>query len=170
MLSAEAFEQGLTLLKATWPREDWPEARIQVYLMTLADLSDSLYIAAIGHCLQTARFLPKPAEIRDAATALLEASGQLPLGPEAAWELIIGDARYWTEGKRLTVGEPLVDEALRAIGGLRAVALAEPKELSFLRRDFLAAYTVKRDVAIALGGGLQQQLAPGKEQTPALAG
>lgn len=171
MLSADVFHSSLKMFRALWPHEEWTEARIAVYLMALADIHDDVYLAAVERIIKQATYLPKPHEIRAAAEAVLEAHGQLPASPEAAWSLVLHRGRTWYDGQPVRVGNPLIDEALRSIGGLRAVAMAESeRQLAFLRRDFLQLYTAKRAAEIELSGGLAQPLPAGHAPAPALTG
>lgn len=68
MATREAVAKTLAVFGALFPRDITPEL-VSIYHAALSDVSDDALRVAMGKCVQTARFFPQPAEIRDTVGA-----------------------------------------------------------------------------------------------------
>jgi hypothetical protein len=74
----------VALLAGGWPGRPLPESAEEVYALALGDLDYEAAKAAVMRLIQTSRFLPTVAEIREAA---VRDRVSLP-GPEEAWGIV----------------------------------------------------------------------------------
>jgi hypothetical protein len=72
------------MLVATWPRPPVEKATVHAYAFALADLDHEAVKAAVLSLMQTSRFLPTIAEIRERS---VKQRVNLP-GPEEAWGIV----------------------------------------------------------------------------------
>ena len=75
--------EALALLRATYPRQDFPDLTVAVYGRMLADLDDEAVVPAVQRLINRCTFLPSVAEIRQ---EVAEARLGLP-SAEEAWEI-----------------------------------------------------------------------------------
>lgn len=83
MTKAEAY-RVVAMIQGAWPRPPLPDGTGEVYAMSLADLDFERTKAAVTRLVQTSRFLPTVAEIREAAA---KDRVSLP-APEEAWGVV----------------------------------------------------------------------------------
>lgn len=125
--------------------------RADIYAQALADLDARKLIAALESMLKTAKWFPKIPEIRE---AVLGDDG------EKAWEIIASRVNSWRDRMQFadevlangfSCGREIakfdlsgLDQAaqltLRRMGGVRAIACANPAHLGLIRKDFVADY------------------------------
>lgn len=144
----ETFKDGMKLLAAAWPDRSPGETTMAAYWLALADLSDDVWMAAVGRCLRGSRFFPAPAELREAAEEVLASAGMLPPDAEEAWRDVLNCARRYVPGPG-PEGTPWnftpdVQRALDDLGGLRTIAMSDDGEVSWLRKQFLDRYRIYR--------------------------
>lgn len=178
-MTRETFDAGMDLLIKQWP--NYP-VNPDVYWMVLHDLDDSVFRVAVLGCLETCKFFPAIAELREKAIAALSAAGAVAPEGEQAWALLLDAMRCkrdlatgdysgwdadngWVDKYGYTIGAPsplppMVEQAVRAIGGLSVIAYASGNELGFLRRDFLAFYGHKREMELTYTPDLLSQALP----------
>lgn len=72
MATREAVVKTLAVFGALFPRDISPEL-VSIYHAALSDVSDDDLKLAMGKCVQTARFFPQPAELRDKVGANVKA-------------------------------------------------------------------------------------------------
>lgn len=99
MTTAEA-KRLVVMLSASWPRQEIQQATLEVYALALADLDHGVAKAAVLQLMQTSRFFPTIAEIREAA---VQTRVSLPT-PEEAWGVV-----HRAIGKHGSYREPLFD-------------------------------------------------------------
>jgi hypothetical protein len=83
-MTRDEVKQLVAMMAATWTRPPVLAETVQAYCFALADLDHAAAKAAVLHLMQTARFFPTIAEIRDAA---VRSRVSLP-SPEAAWGIV----------------------------------------------------------------------------------
>lgn len=167
-MSPEAFESGMKLLLANWPREDFPKELSLIYAEALHDLHDTVWIAAARRAVQRHTFFPKPAELRDCAEQVLVQAGQLPVGPDAAWQDVMKLARRWHPGRSGRTGNRIIDEVIAAHGGIRGIALADDDRINHIERSFKREYQARREAEIEFGLIGQALQAPGHHNMAAI--
>lgn len=151
-MSKDAAKRAVALIAAAWPRQEFPQPSQRLYVEMLADIDDSLLLAAVQDLISKSTFLPAIAEVRQAAHALIElASGRLD--SYSAWQQVT------REIVRVgSYGTPDLDEmtarAVASIGGWRAICLSETAAAD--RARFVAAYDTflarERDTGRSLPG------------------
>lgn len=96
---------------------------------------------AASHLLRTCEFMPTPKDFED-----LRKAGR-PTTAEA-WVRALGStSSAWTPQGYFggTSGDPLIDRAVRAIGGYAVIAQTDEDKLHFLERRFSEAYEDMQD-------------------------
>lgn len=132
------LRQCLVLLKAAYPQVAFGEESLAVYLLALADLDPRLLWAAVLRHLALQKGFPAIAELRQGVAALiLEAEGTLS-APEA-WAELLREVRRVGHWGRPDL-PPLTKQALRALGGWRAICLS--KNGTADRARFLEVYSL----------------------------
>jgi len=125
MASHETIMRMFKIFTGIWPRdaERGNAETVTIYERCLADISDDLLQAATVKIVSEATFWPKPAEIRQAALALVEPE-EMTAGE--AWAAVQRHIRIcpaggcWIAGRRYRA-RPLperVQRAVDAVGGL----------------------------------------------------
>ncbi|MCH8877794.1 MAG: hypothetical protein IIA89_13390 [Chloroflexi bacterium] len=141
MDDAQRITKALAPLTSVFPNWKGTPETVSVYVRILADLPPELLEMAIVQLLsQDREFMPTPGTIRETALQLEDyASGRLS-APEAwgeAMRLIrgVGSARLDQEGS----GDDTLDQAMRAVGGWRAVGYSDNPTAD--RARFIEAYS-----------------------------
>lgn len=163
-MTPETFKAGINLLTQQWPNH---QVNPDVYWHVLRGMDDEAFQRAIVACLETCKFFPVIAEIREKAMQFLNVVGAVPVSAEEAWEQVMaarttyspdhgwpvrdpGTVGSWSYGGPSPLA-PLVEQAVRALGGMTYIRNAPDHELGFIRRDFLAFYGHKREMEMAYG-------------------
>lgn len=109
------------------------EASQEIYLNALSGYDDDAVLSAINTAGSTCKFFPKPAELIELIT------GGKNVKALAAWDTVMIQARK--TGRRTTASlGPIIDSAVRIIGGWEKIADYPTAQLQFLQRDFAEAY------------------------------
>lgn len=99
---------------------------LDAYWLALKDWALEDFEDAARHLMQTAKFMPRPADFRE-----LQKAGRPTAGE--AWLAIRAMARSSLTSEP---DDPVAARALRAIGGLRAVGLCDYSRIEFMERRF----------------------------------
>ena len=154
----EAWKKGYRTLKLAFSDREVPEeqrkARGDLYRRKLDDLTDEQWMKAVNRCLDTETFFP--------AIATLRNYGKPPEPTEAqavaVFEQVVECREYRPNGSiwhlrkiRETLG-PAAAEGFAAAGGQAAFAWLAERDLPFVRKNFVEAYTaaVRLDPKLAL--------------------
>ena len=132
----------LATLRAAWPRQEVGQDTAAVYAAMLADLPLEEAKAAVQLLVQTSRFFPTIAEIRE---KVAEARCGDLTAPELAWGEVQEAIGRVGSYHRPLFANPAIQRAVDAIGW-RAICLDE--NLSATRARFLDAYKAARAQAI----------------------
>lgn len=128
-LCAEVFAESLS------------DTRIEAYFVALADLDLDTVRHAIRHLIGTARYFPRPAEIREA----IEGSpGEQAL---AAWTRVEAAAQAIGGYASVDFGDPVLHATVAQLGGWPEVAAwgsLDFRGYGFKRAEFLATYGLFR--------------------------
>lgn len=114
---------------------------IELYWRSLQHWPLEAFRKAASHLLRTCEFMPTPKDFED-----LRKAGRPT--PSEAWVTAISSARSaWTPQGYFggTSGDPLIDRAVRAIGGYAVIAQSDEDKLHFLERRFSEAYGDMQD-------------------------
>ncbi len=126
------------VLAVAYPHVTISEQTIDVYYDILKDLHfDELQVAA-RQCLTESEFMPTIAKLRQKVLAMRRADNGIP-DPFQAWEEAVrlaGNALYGHP----EYSHPMVRDAVRAIGGLRMLAMADGNDMIAHRARFLECY------------------------------
>ena len=126
----------LLILEGSYPRFKFTDTMIQAYTFNLVDLPYQLASMAVRDLTRTLRFPPTPAEIRERCVLIAHDLPEV----DAAWaevrEKAMGFSPYG--GPRTTYSSELVKEAVKAIGGIEALAYSERPEM--MARQFKEAF------------------------------
>lgn len=115
---------------------------LDVYWISLRDWTLADFEGAVGHLLQTAKFMPRPADFHDLRKAGNPTAGE-------AWTRARQAIRNanWSdiEATGFSCGDPLTNQAVHAIGGYRVIGMCESDKLHFLERRFAEHYEAMGD-------------------------
>lgn len=136
MTTAET-KRLVAMLGATWPRQEIQQATLEVYAWALADLDFELAQAAVKRLVQTSRFFPTVAEIREAA---IRGRVSLP-APEEAWGIVRRAIGRYGSYRKPSFDCDEIDAAVSDIGW-GALCLAEEADPSH-RARFCAAFAAR---------------------------
>lgn len=117
----------LLILEGSYPRFKFTDTMIQAYTFNLVDLPYQLASMAVRDLTRTLRFPPTPAEIRERCVLIAH---RLP-DVDAAWSEVREKAMEFSPygGPRTTYSSELVKQAVKAIGGIEALAYSERPEM-----------------------------------------
>jgi hypothetical protein len=153
--------ESLTILRAAYPRAQFPTETVTVYVEALADLPDEEVAAACRRLVLRAMYLPSIAEIR---RDVIERRHGWPT-PGEAWQLALTGAAHGHPC------EPLA-EAYKAMGGKWGVQTAT--NLGALRHGFERDYDQRVEQAVLADmtakGGRAHVLPPAGERGAVAAG
>lgn len=130
----------LGVLVSYWPKTDLPPQTLALYRLHLLDFEFAQGVQAVTALASTSRFFPTVAELRE---ALVGEADPTPLpDPDQAWGEVAAAARNGIYG-RPTYSHPAVHDTVKAMGGIRQLALSD--NLMAERAHFLRLYdTCKR--------------------------
>ena len=149
------------------------EERLRIYEQMLCDLDFELAKAAVGRLIQSARFLPTVAEVREATR--VASAGHRRTGLEA-WGDVVHAVRYQGAYRVPKFSDPLVEHVVACMSW-QELCLGENE--AALRARFVEAYEAVRDrenrehaisPALRLQGQELRKLASPEERKPALLG
>lgn len=115
------------------------EIGAMLYLKAIEGYDHETIEMAIGEHIRTSKWFPKPAElisiIRERHEGKKEARAAL------AWQKVVDTVRAgkWREG---TAGSPLIDRAVRLMGGWNRMGEMLEKEIPFREREFVEKFRV----------------------------
>lgn len=135
MTDLSGLAQAVGVLRAAYPRQDFPDETVALYVEMLGDLPDGEVVDAVKRLVKRSTFLPSVAEIR---REVAEAALRLPT-PAEAWRMV-NDAAT----QNLLPLE--VAEAMRDVGGRYAIRTSE--QPSVIRSQFLKLYESRREQAL----------------------
>jgi hypothetical protein len=140
MTELTGVSQAVAILRDAYPRQDFPDRSARLYGTMLADMDDTLVVAAVQRLIRRSTFLPSIAEIR---REVMEYVLCLPT-PQEAWAMV---TRPETEGQLPTV----VLASLQALGGRWAIRVSDAP--SVMRSQFLRDYEARREAAMTSAVG-----------------
>lgn len=106
---------------------------LDAYWVALKCWSLEDFEAACETLMQTAKFMPRPADFND-----LRKAGELTAGE--AFAIARDIARHCSQHGQPTADDPRIDAAARACGGYFAMGLTETEKIGFLERRFCEHY------------------------------
>jgi hypothetical protein len=137
----QRFRAVMTGMAKVYEREI-DGALLDAYWLALRDWSLADFEAAAAHLMRTSKFMPRPADFHE-----LREAGR-PTAAEAWLKAVEASAGAISCGRVMTVrtcGDPLIDRAVRAIGGYGAIAMCDEDKLHFLERRFAEHYESIQD-------------------------
>jgi hypothetical protein len=126
----------VAMLQGAWTQRQLPESTAEVYALTLADLDYELAKAAVVKLIQTSKWLPTVAEIRDTA---VRSRVSLP-SPEEAWGVVHRAISKHGSYRTPTFDCEEIDGAVGDIGW-RAICLTE--NIASERARFIDAFKAR---------------------------
>ena len=133
-----AMPEAVAILRAAYPRQDFPDATVALYVRYLADRDSAGVVRAVDRLIRRSRFLPSIAEILEE-----EAEERLALpSAEEAWVLASGESGELPGPVR---------DALNDVGGRWALRTSEVPGAT--RKHFIDAYAARRREAIRVDTG-----------------
>lgn len=131
---ATTLAAAIAILRPAYPRQEFPDDSVRIYVRALRDMEPRLVKAAIERIILKSKWLPTVAEIREEAA---EMTARLPSAAEA-WT-IMKDRPYedWPDALRATV---------RACGGRWHIVHSERPET--VRAQFIADYNERRRAVV----------------------
>jgi hypothetical protein len=116
---------------------------LDAYWIALRDWSLDDFEAACGLLMKTSKWMPKPAEFEALRKAGRPTVGEawIKARQNASTAIVCGQV---TQGRGC--GEPLIDSAVRAIGGYGAIAMCDSDKLGFLERRFAEHFSAMQEV------------------------
>jgi hypothetical protein len=115
---------------------------LDAYWLALRDWSFEDFEAAAGQLMRTSKFMPRPADFNDLRKAARPTVGEAWDKARRACGSAIICGQITNNG---TSGDPLIDRAVRAIGGYGAIAMCDTEKLHFLERRFCEHFESMRD-------------------------
>jgi hypothetical protein len=109
---------------------------LNAYWVALSDWSLEDFGAAARRLMQTAKFMPRPADFHDLRKAGRPTAGEV-------WAIVLTCARRGDEHPDVS---PAAKRALAAIGGIRTVMMSDPQKTPFLARSFAEHFETMTDV------------------------
>lgn len=156
-MTREECARVIAVLRSVYPDQVIADvqALVAAWEMALGDVPYEAVNAALTRYVRTAKWMPKPSEIRQ---LVAEAGGVVP-DEGTAWEMVL---RHMREHGYLNpppfAGPAAVADAVRAIGGWRQLRTSTDSESD--RTAFCRAYATTRARALAdldLGAELERQ-------------
>lgn len=138
-MSEQTTAMAVAALRAAYPRQDFPDESVRMYVRMLSDLDPVLVGQAVERLMGRSAWLPAISEIR---LEVAEATTPLPTAAEA-WTLVSTAAPPGSQSLPLP---PAVRESLDAVGGRWTIMHSERPET--IRSQFLRDYQQRRDTAM----------------------
>lgn len=135
------FETVLQAFAALKGRQLTPPM-IELYWRAMHDWDIAEFQAASVRLLKTCKFFPTPAEFEDLRRAGRETPGEAWIrAKNIARNLGVSDGQF----QEASSDDPVLDAAVRAIGGYRALAMSTHDTLRYLESRFVEHYETIRD-------------------------
>lgn len=132
MISAKTFESAIAILQEYFGKQIQPVAAILVWRDYLSEnLDDEELKQAVKTAIIECKFMPSPKELVEFVNGGKEAKAM------QEWQAILRSAATNTQPSYLS-NRGVV--ALQAVGGLRAIAIAEDSRRNQLERSFVTVY------------------------------
>lgn len=110
---------------------------LEIYWRAMRDWDIDSFAAAAEQLLRTCEFMPTPKDFED-----LRKAGRPTAGEAFARAVKHAASSAYREGP---LGDPLVDQAVRALGGYVVIAMCDQDKLPFLERRFVEHYEAIQD-------------------------
>jgi hypothetical protein len=134
MLTLEMFDYGIDLLQQNYDRQ-LTEPIKQIWLSYLDEnLTDEEFVEAVKHSILHSRFMPTAGDLVDHIHGGKETKGL------QEWASILDAAGRDDAQERLVYLSDRASIALKAIGGVRVVGLADGFERPRLEKKFISIY------------------------------
>lgn len=121
--------------------KDLPKAAIKLYWSAMQHWSLEEFRAAAEHLLRNCQFMPTPYDFEQ----LREATG---VAADEAWERARKACSSCIVAGQLTgggtCGDPLIDRAVAAIGGYKAIAMCSAEHIGLVAKRFAESYAEVR--------------------------
>lgn len=132
----QRFRAVMTGIAKVYEREI-DGALLDAYWLALRDWSLADFEAAAAHLMRTSKFMPRPADFHELREA----------GRQTAAEAWLQALRHAASSayRNGPLGDPLIDRAVRAIGGYGAIAMCDEDKLHFIERRFAEHYESIQD-------------------------
>lgn len=135
------FLRAITVLVTTM-NEPMSEARLEGYWLALQDLPIDTVEHGLAHALRSARFFPKPAEIREALLGTVEDRAR------NAWRRVLAAIAHVGTYRSVDFGDLVTHAVIDRMGGWHQVwgwERLEGPELLGMERDFVSLYRLCAD-------------------------
>lgn len=129
------FIKQLVGLASIKPGKDLTPEAYEIWWQAMQAWSLEEFIQAAAHLSRSVEFMPSPYHFEQLRKAGRPTAGE-------AWEEIRAMARLSYEGEP---DDPVAAKALRALGGLRTVAMCDSDKVHFLERRFAEHYEAMQD-------------------------
>ncbi len=127
------FAKIINGLQAIKPGQKLTPEGIEIFWNAMRDWPIEAFKAAAEHLAATVEFMPNPFHFNQ-----LRKATALPVGD--AWEIALQRCSGWN-GRKKATADDVIDFASKAIGGYRAIALANIEtQLPYLLKRFTEAY------------------------------
>lgn len=153
-----AFIEAITVLATAFARE-LSEPLFEAYWIGLRDLTPMAVKEAVGRAINTSKFMPPPAELRELA-------GQMTPTNQAvhAWQAVLKAFATCGYYKSVDFDDPLINATLRNLGGwMRVIERMDEEGDKWIHKEFEATYKafaatgVSSEMALPLQGFHEQQ-------------
>ena len=137
-------------------------AALEVYWIALREWPFEEFERAAAHLASSSKFMPRPAdwtELRQAATP----------DPGTAWATVLEHIRTGRYRDGSLTGDAVIDAAVAACGGFKAIAFHDTDKLHFVERRFAEHFATAQDRARVLSALPHLAPPPGLPPLPNLA-
>ena len=134
MSTLEEVSEILGIASQAYGHYELTDETIDVYHRLLQDLEQPLLQASIEQCIAECEFFPTVAKIRAKALDLTRDTS-IPTAFEA-WEEVVQNARHSCGN----FSYPMIADAVRAIGGIKMLGMADKGDMISHRARFLECY------------------------------
>jgi hypothetical protein len=129
------FKYGFELLEKRYPKETLHEDIKALYLQHfMENLTSAEFLEAVKHSILNSRFMPTAADLVEYVKGGKEAKAI------QEWRDILTASSRTDDLSQLTYVSARAQVALRAIGGLRAVAIADNRDRQRMEKSFIMVY------------------------------
>jgi hypothetical protein len=118
-------------------RDVLTDEALDLWWSSMRDWSLADFKKAAAHLIKSCEFMPSPFQFEQ-----LRKSGDFQ--PSEAWSIALRACVNWKDASRLPAGR--IARAASCVGGFRAIAMTELKELTWIQKRFMEAYAELSDV------------------------